>query len=242
MLVAARHVRGLAFLYAQPRVLCRGYGSRGLAFLYAQPRVLCRGLTLIEIGVVLAILAGLLTIALPSLSSITRAGLRREAGHLSSTLRGLYGEAALLGRTCRLVLDLDTNSYWAECAAGRLGIAAKEESHNGQRDEPSTERISANDDEAAVRKMLETKKTFAPVGDKSTLDGAAFADAFVQHQSEPYVKGQSYLYFFAGGQTERAAIHLTDGTNFFTLLVSPLTGRVRVVADKVAADAEEPEL
>jgi general secretion pathway protein H len=50
-----------------------------------------------------------------------------------------------------------------------------------------------------------------------------------QHDEEPRTRGHAYLYFWPGGQTEHAVIHLgradDDG---LSISVSALTGRARL--------------
>jgi general secretion pathway protein H len=57
------------------------------------------------------------------------------------------------------------------------------------------------------------------------------------HSPDGQTAGRAYLYFWPGGQTERAAIQLTVKTTAeeaaddgMTILVSALTGRVRTAA------------
>ena len=63
-----------------------------------------------------------------------------------------------------------------------------------------------------------------------------FSEVWVAHQPEPYVAGKAFLYFWPSGLTEAAAIHLKQGDDFNTLIVSPLTGRVRIVRGRVEAE------
>jgi general secretion pathway protein H len=46
----------------------------------------------------------------------------------------------------------------------------------------------------------------------------------------------AYVYFFAGGQAQRAFIPVVDGELVYTVVLEPFTGRARVVAGKVEAD------
>src|SRR5438105_4787175 len=48
------------------------------------------------------------------------------------------------------------------------------------------------------------------------------------HQEEAFLSGTVYLHFFNTGWTEPAQIELTDGDEFVTIVVYPLTGRVRI--------------
>ena len=93
-----------------------------------------RGMTLIEVGVTLAVAALMLAVAVPALSSVTRAQLRQKSGQLSGAVRSLYGSTAIGGHTCRLVLDLDANAYWSECAKANVRLAREgEQSRSGAR-------------------------------------------------------------------------------------------------------------
>src|ERR1700760_822308 len=93
-----------------------------------------RGMTLIEIGIALCVAGLMLAIAIPAVSSITRAQLRQRPGQLAGGIRALYGAAAIHGRTCRLVFDLDASAYWSECAKGNVRLEAEgERAQNGVR-------------------------------------------------------------------------------------------------------------
>src|SRR5215472_17291115 len=93
-----------------------------------------RGMTLIEIGVALCVAGLMLAVAIPALSAVTRAQLRQKSGQLAGGIRALYGASAIAGHTCRLVLDLDSNAYWSECAKGAVRLSREgERSQNGAR-------------------------------------------------------------------------------------------------------------
>jgi len=59
------------------------------------------------------------------------------------------------------------------------------------------------------------------------------AEVYTPRQPEPYTSGRAYLYFFPDGHTERALIRLRDGDDWYSLVVSPLTGRVEVSTGKL---------
>jgi len=58
--------------------------------------------------------------------------------------------------------------------------------------------------------------------------GIKFKNVYVQHLERPADKGQVAIYFFPQGQSEKAIVELTDGTETFTILVHGLTGRVEL--------------
>ena len=84
----------------------------------------------------------------------------------------------------------------------------------------------------------DTDKGIASDGErpgKELSRGIRFASVETQHTDEAELADRAYLYFWPGGQTERAAIVLTrgdgendDDTDFVTILVSPLTGKTEI--------------
>src|SRR3954465_14695756 len=92
------------------------------------------GTALIEIGVAPCVAGLMLAVAIPALSAVTRAQLRQKSGQLAGGIRAMYGAAAIAGKTCRLVFDLDANAYWSECSKGQFRLAKEgERSQNGAR-------------------------------------------------------------------------------------------------------------
>ena len=121
------------------------------------------GMTLVEIGVALAVAALMLAVAIPALSSVTRAQLRQKSGQLACAVRSLYGAAAIGGHTCRLVLDLDANAYWSECAKTNVRLARDgERSRGGARIAPPEEGLRPRDamsEEERTKLELQEKRT-----------------------------------------------------------------------------------
>jgi general secretion pathway protein H len=58
---------------------------------------------------------------------------------------------------------------------------------------------------------------------------------YTPRMTEPVTSGRAYLYFYPLGQTEPAIITLTDleGTSVYSLVVHPITGRVRIYNSEV---------
>ena len=200
-------------------------------------------MTLIEVGVALAVAGLMLAVAIPALSAVTRAQLRQKSGQLAGGIRAMYGAAAIAGHTCRLVLDLDNASYWSECAKTNVRLAREaERSQNGARIIPREEEqlaeASQRDNLSEMDReklLLQRQSAFSESNDipKTTLGSAVkFSDVWVQHQEEPYTSGKAYLYFWASGLTEEAAVHLEQGEDVFSLIVSPLTGKVKIVGER----------
>lgn len=207
-------------------------------------------MTLIEIGVALAVAGLMLAVAIPALSAVTRAQLRQKSGQLAGAVRSLYGAAAIAGHTCRLVLDLDASAYWSECAKTNVRLSGEgERSQNGARVATRDEERLAegaqregSSEEERERMALLQKSAFQPSSDvpRTELGGAVrFADVWVQHQPEAYTSGKAFLYFWSTGLTEEAAVHLAQGDDVYSLVVSPLTGRVKVLGERADAPGQK---
>jgi len=208
-------------------------------------------MTLLEIGIALAIVAGLVALVVPSISNVARVQLRQKTGQLAGGIRSLYGASAVAGHSCRLVLDLDAQAYWSECAQGSVRLAAEgERARSGAREATREEELLATiaqrgdnvSDEDRTRAELAHKSAFTGTNDipKTQLGGSVrFASVWVSHQPEKYVSGKAFLYFWPTGLTETASIQLAQGDDANTILVEPLTGKVRIASGAVNAEGQK---
>lgn len=198
-----------------------------------------RGFTLVEIGIALFVLALAFSLAIPGLEAVTGARMRSAAGHLSSTMRALYSEAALSGRTCRISFNFDDRSYVTECAKGVARISSlKEEVREGRRyidekkEADEVERLRDLAKDNPLQAQLEAKTPYEALKGTSKVvlpDGVSFDSIWVQHQAEKYVAGDAFLYFFAQGNTEHAIVALKRKDDVVSIESSPLTGRVQLI-------------
>lgn len=201
-------------------------------------------MTLIEVGVALCVAGLMLAVAIPAFSAVTRAQLRQKSGQLAGAIRSMYGTAALAGHTCRLVFDLDAHAYWSECARSNVRLSREgERAQNGVRlatkeEELALLKLESLSEEERARLELSEKSAFKESKDvpRTELGSAVkFTDIWVQHQPERYAAGKAFLYFWSSGLTESASLHVAQGDDVYTVLVSPLTGRTRVVGERVDA-------
>lgn len=68
--------------------------------------------------------------------------------------------------------------------------------------------------------------------------GIKFKEIWVQHRDDSSTKGQTAIYFFPNGTSEKAVVELTDGSEVFSVLVYGLTGRV-VLKDGALRDVND---
>jgi len=191
------------------------------------------GFTLVELLVVVGVIAVLAGLAAPAVGTLTGANARQAAGQLSGGMRALFDTAALRHATCRMALDLEHRAWWAECAPGHAGIARDPDRRE---DDEDLARRFPEEHEAEARRLLARTRF------------GAFSDRLVQKREQPgrtafgtvhvegrrgAEKGIAYVYFFPGGQAQRAFVPVLDGNNLYTIVVEPFTGRARVVTGAV---------
>ncbi|MBS2029043.1 MAG: type II secretion system protein [Deltaproteobacteria bacterium] len=212
------------------------------------------GLTLIELGIALLIVGLLFAAVVPSIEGVTGVRAREASSKLTGVIRYMYNESALSGKPCRMVFDLDAKAYWAECAQGHFVLnAEREKARDGAKDEDMIEKekldrelemssssgfnlTDANEMKAEKERILKQAEFSEFTNDtveKQALPKGVDIGVWVDHQRERYTKGQAFLYFFPQGYTERAQIYVSSGSTVYTLKVSPLTGKVKAVAEEL---------
>ena len=192
-----------------------------------------RGYTLIELIIVVAVIGLVAAAALPTLNSVTGANARAAAGELAGAMRYLFETAALRRETCRLALDIDGGSWWAECTKDRYTVSAEKQAA-GWREEEEELADRFPDERDAERRRLLARAKFGQFNDrlakKRTLPGAVrFSEVWSEHQREPFDKGMAYVYFFPQGRTEEARVPVRDGDTVYSTVLQAYTGRARVV-------------
>jgi general secretion pathway protein H len=219
-----------------------------------------RGLTLLEILVVTAIMGMLSAAALISVRNVGRSSLRSQAFQMAAAIRYCYDRAVTTNGYYRLVLDFDSNTYWAERSNERVLLGREKEKSPGKGQALDVDALEKERDGKVAEEEAEMRSrgqglgialeppprakrakfaTFSDAAIKQVkLKQARLMDAYTPRQQEPYKKGKAYLYFFPDGHTERALIHMADqdAEQYFTLRVSPLTGQVTVHTGEETVD------
>jgi general secretion pathway protein H len=78
------------------------------------------GFTLIEIGVAIGLLAVIMSVALPSINSLTGVQLRSTSNTLVGLVREAYARAVITGKPHRIVFDIDNGAFWLERSEDRF--------------------------------------------------------------------------------------------------------------------------
>ena len=203
-------------------------GARGARPLRAHRQ---DGFTLIELLIVLSVIALLAGLAAPAVGTITGANARAAAGQLAGAMRHMYDTAALRHVTCRIAFDFEARTWSPECAPGEAGLA-----RDPDEDDQELARRFSGEKNAEIRRLL-AKTEFGAFKDrlaeKRELPGrAGFGKIHVEGRRDAE-SGTAYVYFFPGGQAQRAWVQVADGNNRYTVVLEPFTGRARVVPGHV---------
>jgi general secretion pathway protein H len=198
-----------------------------------------RGFTLIEVLIVVAVIGVMAFAAAPAVNSLTGANARSAAGQIAGASRYLFDTAALRHQTCRLVVDMDRQEWWAECTEAGPGgrrsqpVVAKD---GTAEDDERLARSFSDEPDAEKRRFL-SRARFAEFKDrqvqKRKLAGSAtFEKIWTPRQRDPQTKGRAYVYFYPQGLADPAQIPVVDGSSVYTVVTQPLSGRARVVTGR----------
>lgn len=220
-----------------------------------------RGVTLVEVLIVVAIIGVTSGLAVVGSGVADSARLRRSAVMIASAIRIAYGHANATSHPVRLVFNLENRTVGIEEAEGQLWLS-KNDRTGGAAAATDAERKAVEEAESIVKGPRAPRPSFKPVKafgfsaekgkqGKELERNIRFVQIETSHEEDAAKKDQAYLYFWPGGQTERAAIQLSVGGStrdgdVLTILVSPLTGKAEMKKGKVSMprprdDNEESE-
>ena len=211
-----------------------------------------RGVTLIELLVTISIVAVMAGAVMVGFGAAQSARLKQSGVLVAGAVRIAYSHANAISRPVRLVFDFERSQIILEEATDNFLLVRNERAGGAA---AATEAERAAEEEA--KRILEGPKApraafrpskafgFSTDGDnqgKELASGVHFLSVHTGHTEEPELAGRAYLYFWPGGQTERAVITLVGGSppdeeleaNSLSILVSPLTGKAEIRKGRVA--------
>ncbi len=212
-----------------------------------------RGLTLIEMLVVLAIVGLLAVGILMGSGQLASAKLKKTATSLAGVIRVAYTRASSTSKSVRIVFDFGQRAFWMEEAEQSMLVTPKDSTGTGGADAVTAlERQSIAESARLVNGPAAPRAHFKQVdmgllaidsdthGSVRALPGnISFRSIQTTHDDQPRTAERAYIYFWPGGQTERASIQIrigdsTEDAQCLTLLVAPLTGSVNVKSGPVS--------
>jgi len=198
-----------------------------------------KGFTLLEVMIVLAILGGVIVLAMPYASnrnSQTRTFLRQ----LTVLSRELHTRAKLQGAVYRLVIDMKAASsrnekdapaqqYWVEKSNGRAVIKPNEEGEAMEK----ARRNDKKEENADPRGFaMDTSLVKAP---KELPSPLRFDRVELTRLKDAVTEGKAYIHYLPEGLVDEAAIHIRgDKNQIWTISIHPLTGRAELISKSVS--------
>lgn len=197
------------------------------------------GFTLIEVILVVAIIAVVVTGATFGVGAITRTRLRSSAFKVASAARFAYNRSLTQGTTTRLLFDFEKNTMAVEETDTPVTLAteAQLESDAGEAVDPwdlARARLEKPLD------PIEPSSPFQPITNQGGTvlkrytahpvgDGISIHALFTPHETDKRIDGDGSVYFFPGGLTEHAVIQLSDSSDtVYSIEIHPLTGNARI--------------
>jgi len=177
---------------------------------------------------------------------LTASRLKRATTMVAGAVRVAFTRATATSKSQRLVFDLDEQSLWLEESDGPMLVQSKDTTATGGAAAvTAAERAAFQESDRILQGPRPPKPSYHAVetlgfssetgarGPRPLGRGLRFREVQTEHDDEPRNKGRAYLYFWPGGQTERASIELapmssTLDDDTLTLSVAPLTGKVTI--------------
>ena len=238
-------------LRLRPRAeLCAAGGARGKGPLRAGKGE--RGLTLIELLVTIALISVVTTGVILGSGAVGNSRMRGAAGMINGAVRIAFTRASATSRPSRLVFDIDRGAVILEETTDVLTVK-KDDTAGGAAPGTVEERDALETTSRILKGPQAPRARFRPVralgfddpdtsGGRTIGKGVRFRKIETAHSPDGQTSGRAYLYFWPGGQTERAAIQLALGASVederegMTVLISALTGKVRIAGGAQSMD------
>jgi general secretion pathway protein H len=234
-----------------------------------------RAMTLIEVLIVMAIVVILIGGIAVGGGQVAGARLRQSATLVTGAVRVGFTRANATSKSVRMVLDIDNSKLWLEEADAPFYAKVGDKTGTGGADPATVAEQAAIEEGDRILKgprvprphfhiiATSPEKPNSAVLSKPLPSGIRFRSVQTSHDDVPITKGRAYLYFWPGGETERASIQTcishavdkqivcnTENEGTFSLIVAPLTGKVTVkpgsidlvlpVDDATASDRRDP--
>jgi prepilin-type N-terminal cleavage/methylation domain-containing protein len=195
------------------------------------------GFTLIELLFVMVLIGLISAVAWPRLNQLSGAYLRQAAERLASVIRLTYDAAVVHNKVYRLQLELDRSpdkpqTYWIEVEAEPAPAGAADEKKEEERPQEKRDPEDNAADFVADPTVLSAPQQLPP--------GVFFGGLFQPYLERRLERGQAHLQFYPDGSVDRSLIYLSDeeGKRFYTLVVHPLTGAVRIERGKIENESD----
>ena len=183
---------------------------------------------------------------------LTASRLKRATTMVAGAVRVAYTRATATSKSQRIVFDLDAGQLWLEEGDAPMLVQPKDTAGTGGAAAVTqAEKDAFKESDRILKGPTAPRPRYRAVetlgfssdtgarGPRALGRGLKIRSVQALHDEEPHTAGRAYLYFWPGGQTERAIIQLapsasTSDNDTLSLVVAPLTGKTTVKNGPVA--------
>lgn len=205
------------------------------------------GMTLIEVMIVVALLAGLMVVAAVSFGVIGQTDVAGDALRFSSSVRYAFRMAASNNATLQMKIDFEERSFAVDKLDVEGGIS--DDVLTGvtlwNKDSiQSSRRVGILDEEDSrfgTIKRENLQDSFISGEDAQLSDGVYFIGLMTSHHDSVQEEGIGTINFFSNGFVERSVIFIGDEAAFngelggivYSVIIHPLTGQSSVTPGRL---------
>ncbi len=202
-----------------------------------------------EVMLVVALVAVLITMVAWGFGFVGRADVQGESLRFSALIRYIFNQAATQNMTLQLVIDLDEGTFTVDALelSGAMSLddlAGRTLKTSLGEHKSSTRRAGRLDDEDTLFGQIGRQQQAGPFisGEDARLkDGVYFVGVMTSHHETLQSEGVATINFFPSGFVERSVIYIGDEDAratkdkgvVYTLLVNPLNGQTSVLPGRV---------
>lgn len=205
------------------------------------------GMTVVEIIVVMAIVASIMGLGASMLGMVGNNDMKKDANRLSSVMNYTYSNAGINNSRYRLVLDLDTGTYYSEVTDQALITQSErdadlemltEEAREAGRQKDRDSDLFDEEEEnpfGVNRRVTFERVQNALVKDEKLSEGIRFDKIYSPRFPDgPVTEGKMAISFFPNGYVEPVLIILRDDDDgVYSLITEPMTGRVKLYGREI---------
>jgi len=192
-------------------------------------KITSSGFSLMEVIVVLAIIGGIISIA------VSRIGTKKQETSklirkISVDVKQIRNRSKLYGTTYRLAIKMNPNaqSYWVEKSVNVTLIDKK--TLDQQREKLKSQFRDSKDEEKSPAAFQPDTTFFKK--EQILPDGYTFKLVESGSQDSIFADGTAYIHFFPQGYIEPSLIQIEDSKkNIWTLVFNPITGQADVITE-----------
>ena len=192
-----------------------------------------QGMTLIEIIVVMALLAGFLAVSAPFFKR-KESSVKKMLRMFTALNRQLDSRARLKAKTYRLTFTIGEKSAWRVEKLTDLNklppiTPPQDRSPRGEADTSNKPQLKPSLSPVGRKEFVRDESFFKV--DQTLPFGLVFESISFSQKQKPISKGPAYIYYFPQGSFQKVLLKIKGKTRYWSLFFDRLTGDLDVFPD-----------